>query len=123
MLPRRDEQARRLHRGATAASLLSSVNDAPKRHSEAHYLVRVLLGTPPARGASPLESLRWIRGLYVRILPLWIVVAVAPVAVFGGRWIWVWPVAVVVWWIGAVVTLTVSIRRRQRRQPSPEIER
>jgi hypothetical protein len=57
------------------------------------------------------------------MLPLWIGVAVAPAALLGGLWIWVWPAAVVVWWIGAVVTLTASIRLRLRRQASPWIER
>lgn len=78
-----------------------------------------IYGEPPSKGAPRSESLRWIRGLYLRPLPLLVVLLVicALALVMGApSWILALLGISVAVWVQGYVSLSIRIRREERRE-------
>jgi hypothetical protein len=74
-----------------------------------------LLGEPPPKGAPRSQTLRWVRRFYLRTLPLTLVAAAMLVVWASQAWVFV---ALGAWgliWLQSVISLSVRIRREERR--------
>jgi hypothetical protein len=71
------------------------------------------LGPPPAAGAPRHERLRWIRGYYIRILPLALLTCVLVAVFLSPPWDWVAPLVGALLWLQGFGSLTLRIRRDQ----------
>jgi hypothetical protein len=75
-----------------------------------------LYGEPPPAGAPRSQLLRWIRGIYVRLLPL-TVLAYAMLVVWASQtWVFVVLAVTALLWLQGVVSLSVKIGREERRE-------
>ena len=74
------------------------------------------LGEPPASGATRMERLLWLRGFYLRMIPLSVAVSAMVALFLPAPWAWVVPCLSVLLWAQGFVTLNVQIRRERRRE-------
>jgi hypothetical protein len=73
-----------------------------------------ILGPPPAAGAPRHERLRWVRGCYLRTLPLSLIVYALVVIYLSAPWDWLAPVVGALLWLEGYGSLTIRIRRERQ---------
>ena len=76
-------------------------------------------GEPPPKGAPRSDLLRWLRGLYLKPLPILLVICVlAALALASGASTWILvPLGVsAAIWVQGIVSLSIRIRREERRE-------
>ena len=72
-----------------------------------------IYGEPPAKGAPRAESLRWIRGFYIKPLPLLVAVS-ALVLIWATTWTLILLGASSAIWLQGFISLSLRIRREER---------
>jgi hypothetical protein len=88
----------------------------PAADGRLRALVWRFLGEPPPKGAPRVQLLRWIRGFYLRLLPFTLVVYALALIWLSQTWIFVLLAAYALIWLQSVISLTVRIRREERRE-------
>jgi hypothetical protein len=73
-------------------------------------------GEPPPKGSPRSQMLRWIRGFYLKLLPFMIIVWVMLLVWASQTWIFIVLAASALIWLQSVGSLSVRIRREQRRE-------
>jgi hypothetical protein len=76
---------------------------------------RRFVGTPPPTEAPKKEHLLFLRRYYLRMLPLALVAYAAVAIVLPTPWAWAVPVGGTLLWLQGFVSLSVRIRRENRR--------
>lgn len=75
-----------------------------------------ILGEPPPQGAPRSQMLRWIRGYYLKTLPLTLVVVAMLIVWETQAWVFVVLGILALLWLQSVVSLSVRIRREEQRE-------
>jgi hypothetical protein len=73
-----------------------------------------ILGTPPAPDAPRKARLLWLRGYYLRMLPLSLLAYVLMAIVLPTPWAWIVPAVSALLWLQGFVSLSLRIRREGR---------
>jgi hypothetical protein len=75
-----------------------------------------VFGAPPPKDAPRSGVLRWIRRFYLRPLPLTVAVYVLAIVWASQTWVYIVLTAAALLWLGGVGSLSLRIRREQRRE-------
>jgi hypothetical protein len=81
-------------------------------------LAQRLYGEPPAMDTPTSERLRFIRRFYIRPLPLTLLVFVLLIVDVHRTWVFVVLAVLAVVWVQGVASLSLRIRREERREAS-----
>jgi hypothetical protein len=73
-----------------------------------------LYGAPPPKGSRKSQQLRWIRGFYLKPLPLVLVVDVMGPRVVSQPWVLVLLGAGMAIWLQGLISISLRIRREER---------
>jgi hypothetical protein len=79
-----------------------------------------LFGEPPPKDAPRSQLLRWIRGFYLKMLPIAIPAIVAVLVWASDTWMLVTLAVSVLIWLQGLNSLSVRIRREERRERASE---
>jgi hypothetical protein len=83
-------------------------------HARLRAVAHGISGSPPPKGSSRLQILRWIRRCYLRSL-LWMTPMYVFVAFFvRSAWIWLLAGAGLFIWLAGLVLVSVDLRRSER---------
>jgi hypothetical protein len=88
----------------------------PAADSRLRTLVWKLVGEPPPKSAPRVQFLRWIRGYYLRMLPLTLVVVAMLLVWESQTWVFVLLAMSALIWLQGVASLSLRIRREERRE-------
>ena len=76
-----------------------------------------IFGPPPPKGAPRVEAWKYVRRIYVRLLPvtvpLWVVVALEG----GPTWLWIVLGISTLTWLQGLISVSLRIRRLQSTPP------
>jgi hypothetical protein len=75
-----------------------------------------LYGEPPPKSAPRSELLRWIRGFYLKLLPLTLASYAVGLVWASQTWIFVVLGASAFIWLQGVISLSLRIRREEQRE-------
>jgi hypothetical protein len=75
-----------------------------------------MYGEPPPKGAPRSESLRWLRGFYLKPLPVLLVICALALVLGASTWMLVLLGIGAAIWVQGFVSLNIRIRRDERRE-------
>lgn len=75
-----------------------------------------VFGAPPPKDAPRSELLRWVRRFYLRPLPLTVAAYVLVIIWASQTWVYVVLTVVALLWLQGIGSLSLRIRREQRRE-------